>query len=127
MSSLKDRIEAPVVKNFAAPPAAPAKPWTWRRILWFRAYQRRAALCEALRSGKYYQTRGTLVHPNGNSCALNLGGQLGLYGASVEPSMRWQKARGALALSRYDHDKIWRMNDLGDSSSEIADYIESLP
>lgn len=127
MSSLKDRIEAPVVKNFAAPPAAPAKPWTWRRILRFRAYQKRAKLCEALRSGKYHQARGPRILPNGNSCALNLGGQIGLYGARLHSDMRWLRARGALALSNHDHCHIWHMNDWGHSFSEIADYIESLP
>lgn len=120
MSTLRDKTEAPIVV-YPKPAAAPKKPWSLRRLVRYRAYQKRAKLCEALRSGLHRQSYGAR-DGRGGVCAMELGVKIGLYHS-------WgHGARRALKLDVWQHAHVMLMNDSQRQPfPEIAGYIESLP
>lgn len=92
--------------------------------------QLKAKWVEALRSGKYRQTRGMLKAPLDNSFCC-LGVLCDIQGADFD-AIRAHYGTLSLSSSPYEYigtvgvlsDRLAMMNDSGASFSEIADFIE---
>ena len=81
---------------------------------------------QALRSGKYEQTKGLLKSPDGAFCCI------GVLGAIQSMDFKIKDLRSSTIMSKYSAGlstisqlKLANMNDEGRSFAEIADYIEA--
>lgn len=96
----------------------------------------KAKWIEALRSGKYQQTAGTLRNNDGFCCLGVLCDVMGStwdeHGTAESPDGRFRSAyllahelKDAIGLSDFRQSILFEMNDCGKSFPEIADYIEA--
>lgn len=86
-------------------------------------YDRRALLCEALRSGKYRQGMGaTSTHCKYEPCVIGVGRLIGIFEGDM--TTIYPDVLRKIDLSPW---ALYEKNDAGWTFEKIADWIEAQP